>query len=155
MNKPPSEFAAVMPLIVADIYELAGLLRARGEKTAAAIGQSQARWQVLSASSGTRMSVPQIARRLGLTRQAVQRIADLLVGESLASFVDNPDHKSSPHLVLTKDGRDTLARLTRLARANNEGLAAKFATVDLAALRRDLRALLSALDGSRKFERGE
>jgi DNA-binding MarR family transcriptional regulator len=143
---------AAIPLIVADIYELAGLLRARGDRIAAAIGQSQARWQVLSAASGQPMSVPQIARRLGLTRQAVQRVADLLVGEGLAAYADNPDHKASPHLVLTKTGQDTLARLARQARTGHEALAAKLVSTDLAALRSDLRVLLDAVKASTRGE---
>ncbi|HEX4111090.1 MAG TPA: MarR family transcriptional regulator [Stellaceae bacterium] len=155
MNKIATDAAAQIPLIVADIYELAGLLRARGDRIAAAIGQTQARWQVLSAASDQPLSVPRIARRLGLTRQAVQRIADLLVGENLAGYADNPDHKASPHLVLTKSGRDTLARLTKTARAGHQELAAKLEGVELPALRRDLRALLAALNGSAKFNRGE
>lgn len=144
-----------LPLIVADIYELAGLLRARGERIAAAIGQSQARWQVLSAASGEQLlTVPQIARRLGLTRQAIQRIADLLVTEGLARYAGNPDHKASPHLAPTKAGADTLARLTRAARASHQELAANLDGIDLAVLRRDLRALLTAFNGSNQSNEG-
>lgn len=145
MNKRTTADAELMPLIVADIYELAGRLRVRGDGIAATVGQTQARWQVLSAASGDPLSVPQIARRLGITRQAVQRLADLLASEGLASYADNPDHKSSPHLILTKAGRDALARLTRSARAGQEELAAGLETVDVARLRRDLRTLLDAI----------
>jgi DNA-binding MarR family transcriptional regulator len=148
MDKP----AEIMPLIVADIYELAGRLRARGDRIAAAIGQTQARWQVLSAASGQPLSVPQIARRLGLTRQAVQRVADLLAGEGLAAYGDNPDHKASPHLVLTKAGHDTLNRLSRQARGGHEALAATLGAIDLPALRHDLRALLDAIKSSTRGE---
>lgn len=154
MNKTRPD-AAVVPPIIADIYELAGALRARGDKIAGAIGQTQARWQVMSAASGAAVTVPQIARRLGLSRQAVQRIADLLVEDQVVRFADNPDHQSSPHLILTETGRDALARLTRIARKGHEELAAKLKSIDLVALRRDLRALLVAVDGSRKFDRGE
>src|ERR1043165_1952313 len=89
-----------LPLIVAAIYELAGSFRAQGEAIANTVGQTQARWQVMSAASAEPKTVPQIARRLGVTRQNVQRIADLLVKENWASFEDNPDHRASPHFVL-------------------------------------------------------
>jgi DNA-binding MarR family transcriptional regulator len=152
MNKPPD----LIPLIIADIYELAGLFRARGEAIAATIDQTQARWQVLSAASATPpLTVPRIARRLGVTRQAVQRIADLLAREGLAEFADNPDHKSSPHLMLTRQGEAALARLGGIARGTHDALAETLTNMDLAALRRDLRALLVALNGPPKFERGE
>jgi DNA-binding MarR family transcriptional regulator len=143
-----SRGVAFVPLIIADIYELAGSLRKRGDDIAATIGQTQARWQVMSAASGQPMSVPQIARRLGLTRQAVQRTADLLVGEELAGYAGNPDHRASPHLILTRRGRDALRRLTMAARAGHEAVAAKVGALDLPALRRDLRRLLVAVNGS-------
>src|SRR6185295_19463465 len=99
---------SLVPLIVADIYELAGRFRDRGEAIARGVGQTQARWQVMSAASAEPRTVPQIARRLGVSRQNVQRIADLLVAESSASFEANPDHRGSPHLALSKRGRDVL-----------------------------------------------
>ncbi|MGH6981993.1 MAG: MarR family winged helix-turn-helix transcriptional regulator [Stellaceae bacterium] len=152
MNKRTAADTDLMPLILADIYELAGRLRARGDGIAATVGQTQARWQVLSAASGDPLSVPQIARRLGVTRQAVQRIADLLTDEGFAAYADNPDHKSSPHLVLTKTGRDALARLTRTARAGQENLVEAMDAVDIGRLRRDLRALLDAVKISTRGE---
>src|SRR6202050_3032143 len=97
-----------VPIVVADIYELAGRLRGHGEAIAATVGQTQARWQVLSAASGRPQTVPQIARVLGVTRQNVQRIADLLVAEGAAEYRGNPDHRASPHLILTKSGRTAL-----------------------------------------------
>lgn len=149
-REPPADEIA---LVIADIYELSGQLRARGDRLAATVGQTQARWQVLSAAStDPRLSVPQIARRLGITRQAVQRVADLLVADGLVVFADNPDHKASPHLVPTSFGQETLARLTRAARGFNNEMAAHLGAVDLAALRRDLRSLL---DGIKRFNPGE
>jgi DNA-binding MarR family transcriptional regulator len=147
--------ADTIPLIVADLYELAGAFRDRGEAMARTLGQTQARWQVLSAISGDHpLSVPQVARRLGISRQAVQRIADILAGEGLAKFVANPDHQSSPHLVPTESGSAAFAQLMRNARASHEKLARELDGVDLDRLRGDLRALLQVLNGPRKFKRG-
>lgn len=136
----------LIPLFIADVYELAGALRRRGEAIARAAGQTQARWQVLSAASGVAKTVPQLARTLGVSRQNVQGIADRLVRERLARFVNNPDHQSSPHVMLTEEGRKTLAALTRAARSHHTGLAAHFKGVDLAALRKNLRAIQAAVD---------
>jgi DNA-binding MarR family transcriptional regulator len=93
---------SMLPLIVADVYRLAGRFRDNGEAIARTVGQTQARWQVMSAASAEPHTVPQIARVLGVTRQNVQRIADLLVAEGLAQYEDNPDHRASLHLVLTR-----------------------------------------------------
>ncbi|GHB99248.1 hypothetical protein GCM10010397_84400 [Streptomyces spinoverrucosus] len=63
-------------LLVADVFEAAGALRRLGEHTAQAEGLTQARWQVLSVVSETALTVPQAARRLGVSRQNVQRVAN-------------------------------------------------------------------------------
>jgi len=145
----------LVPLIVADIYELAGGFRRVGEGIARTIGQTQARWQVLSAASDMPKTVPQIARRLGVSRQNVQHIAEALVGASLARFVDNPDHRRSPHLVLTGEGQTTLATLTRAARTHHEALARSLEGLDLIALRQDIRAVLAALESRPSVSKGK
>jgi DNA-binding MarR family transcriptional regulator len=138
--------ADLVPLVIADLYELAGAFRRRGEEIARDVGQTQARWQVLSAASDVAKTVPQLARMLGVSRQNVQRIANALVRDRLARFVDNPDHRSSPHVVLSDQGRGTLASLTRAARSRHRALAARLKGIDLVALRRDLRQIQVALD---------
>jgi DNA-binding MarR family transcriptional regulator len=137
---------ALLPIIVADIYELAGRLRECGEAIARTVGQTQARWQVMSAASEVPHSVPQIARVLGVTRQNVQRIADLLVAEGSAEYRDNPNHRASPHLILTRHGRAALVLLTKAAGGYHASLARKLSPADTVSLQRGLRRLLEALD---------
>jgi len=136
----------VVPLIVADIYELAGRFRERGEAIAGAVGQTQARWQVMSAASAEPRTVAQIARRLGVSRQNVQRIADLLVAERSASFAANPDHKGSPFLILNAGGRDALAKITKAAAQSHAQLARRLAGAEVGALHRGLRKLIQAMN---------
>lgn len=136
---------AVVPIIVADIYELAGRMRDYGEAIAHTVGQTQARWQVMSAASAEPRTVPQIARTLGVTRQNVQRIADTLVADGSAAYLDNPDHRTSPHLVLTGRGRVALDRLTKAATGYHARLARKLPPAEIVALQRGLRRLLEAL----------
>jgi len=136
---------SLVPIIVADIYELAGRLREYGEAIARTVGQTQARWQVMSAASGRAHTVPQIARVLGVTRQNVQRIADLLVAEGSAEYRDNPDHRASPHLTLTKRGRVALDQLTKAASGYHARLARRLSPSDVTSIHRGLRRLLEAL----------
>src|SRR6202167_4645258 len=126
--------ARQVPIVVADIYELAGRLREHGEAIAATVGQTQARWQVLSAATGRPQTVPQIARVLGVTRQNVQRIADLLVAEGAAEYRDNPDHRASPHLILIKSGRTALERITQAAGGYHARLARKLSSSHVGSL---------------------
>lgn len=141
-NTKPQTF---IPIIVADIYELAGRLREYGEAIARTVGQTQARWQVMSAASDALHTVPQIARLLGVTRQNVQRIADLLVTEGSAAFQDNPDHRASPHLVLTRCGEAALDRLSKAATGYHVCLARKLSSAEVVSLHRGLCRLSEAL----------
>jgi DNA-binding MarR family transcriptional regulator len=136
---------ALLPIVVADIYELAGRLREYGEAIAQTVGQTQARWQVMSAASEQPHTVPQIARLLGVTRQNVQRIADLLVAEGSAAYQDNPDHRASPHLTLTRRGRVALDLLTKAADGYHARLARKLSPSDVVSIQRGLRRLLETL----------
>jgi DNA-binding MarR family transcriptional regulator len=144
-----AESRTLIPLIVADIFELAGLFRDSGETIARTVGQTQARWQVMSAASADPRTVPQIARRLGVSRQNVQRIAGLLVAEHWASFEPNPDHRGSPFLVLNARGRDALAKITKAAASHHAAIARRLAGTDVAALHRGLRRLIAATEQPR------
>ncbi len=136
--------AAELALLVADIYEAAGVLRRSGETIAGAEGQSQARWQLLSVISGGPITVAQAARRLGVTRQGVQRVANDLIDERLAVAGPNPDHRSSPLLELTPVGVATLRRINDRAEEINAEIAKKLNPTTVARTRQALRALIDA-----------
>jgi DNA-binding MarR family transcriptional regulator len=48
---------------------------------------------------------------MGLARQSVQRLADVLVSERLAAYHDNPAHRSAKWLAPTAAGRAAIGRL--------------------------------------------
>jgi DNA-binding MarR family transcriptional regulator len=105
----------VLASFIADVLELAGLFRRVADHIARQEGQTQARWYALSVFSGDPLTVSQAARRLGTTRQAVQRSTDELLAQGLATIEPNPDHRTSPFIRLTPDGRTVLARISRAA----------------------------------------
>lgn len=80
---------------------------------------------VLAAPEAAR-TVPQIARTLGLTRQAVQRVADDLAERGLAVWLENPEHRRAHLLQLTSQGRvaygEALQRKALWAQGLSEGL---------------------------------
>ncbi|WP_330461448.1 MarR family transcriptional regulator [Streptomyces sp. NBC_00820] len=133
-------------LLVADVFEAAGALRRLGERTAGAEGLTQARWQVLSVVSEDPLTVPQAARRLGVSRQNVQRVANDLVAGELAALAPNPDHRGSPLLTLTPRGRDSLARVTDRAAKLHRTLFGDIPDEEISATRASLRRLLDQLD---------
>jgi DNA-binding MarR family transcriptional regulator len=62
-----------------------------------------------------------------------------------ARFAPNPDHKGSPHFVLTPKGRAMLAQLTEAAFRCHQRLADQFDESELNAIHHGLRRLVSAL----------
>ncbi|MFJ7077924.1 MarR family winged helix-turn-helix transcriptional regulator [Streptomyces sp. NPDC098781] len=133
-------------LLIADVLEAAGALRRLGERTAGAEGLTQARWQVLSAVSEHPLTAPQAARRLGVSRQNVQRVANDLVSLRLATYEANPDHRGSPLLTLTPSGREALARVTDRAAEQHRTLFAAVPDEEIRTTRASLRRLLTELD---------
>jgi DNA-binding MarR family transcriptional regulator len=102
-------------LLLADVYELAGLSRRITDELAAGIGQTAARWHVMSVVLDEPHTVPEIAERLGLTRQSVQRVVDDLAAGGCVSIEDNPVHRRSHLIALTRGGRRAVDRLVERA----------------------------------------
>jgi DNA-binding MarR family transcriptional regulator len=80
---------------------------------------------------------------LGLPRQSVQRVADLLVDRDLAEYVPNPQHKRAQLLQPTTSGRGAI---TWLADAQHEWANRISAGVGEAELRRTLRGVKWLID---------
>src|SRR5580704_15137471 len=92
--------------LVLETFRLNGRLLAAGDALVADLGLTSARWQVLGAValSPVPLSVAQIARNMGLTRQAVQRLTDEIEGDGLLRFAPNPHHQRAKLVLLTAKG---------------------------------------------------
>lgn len=134
-----------MELLYSDLFEAASVGRRVGETIAGAAGQTQARWQTLWTIGDRPLSVPQVSRRLGVTRQNIQRLATQLVDEGLVRLVPNPDHRTSPLLTLTDTGRAILQDINRAAESSHRATLEHISIEDVAALRELLRRFTAAL----------
>jgi DNA-binding MarR family transcriptional regulator len=105
--------------LVLPIFELNGEFLAAAEMMTRPVGLTPAWWQVLGATLDEPLPVAEIARRvgLGLARQSVQRVADLLVERKWAAYRDNPAHRRAKLLEPTSNGRQALDRLTGVQHA--------------------------------------
>ena len=101
----------LMSAVAKTTFRLHGQLVAIGEELARPSGMTGASWQVLAAVLRTPMPVADVAREIGVTRQSVQRIADLLVAEGLADYHPNPRHLRAKLLAATSAGRDAIRRI--------------------------------------------
>jgi DNA-binding MarR family transcriptional regulator len=95
------------------VFRLNGLILSRGDQLTEEFGLTSARWQVLGAISlgGGPQSVPDIADRMGVTRQGAQKQVNMLEADGLVAKRANPRHQRSPLYALTAHGKDTYDRI--------------------------------------------
>ena len=117
--------------LVAHVFRLNGLLTSAGDAMAAPAGQTGARWRVLAAIDRAPSTVPQIARAWWLSRQSVQRVADVLVEEGFAVYEENPGHRRSKLLRITPKGSSSLRSIRRAQRTWADDLGGEIGESDL------------------------
>ncbi len=129
--------------LILETFRLNGALLAAGDQLVAELGLTSARWQVLGAImlSGRPLSVAQIARRMGLSRQAVQRVANDLAAARLVAYQANPDHKRAKLVAPTEPGAAAYAAADARQAVWVSGLAAGLEPAALAAASTLLRRL--------------
>lgn len=110
-----SPAGAALTDLALEIFRLNGRLLAAGDRLVADAGLTSARWQVLGAIhyAGEPQTVSWLARSMGLTRQAVQRIVNELEAEGLVMFRVNPAHRRAQLITLTRKGQTAYAAADR------------------------------------------
>jgi DNA-binding MarR family transcriptional regulator len=121
MPRDDSPEAAFTRLVLL-VFRLNGLLLDAGDRLAAPVGQTSARWQVMGVIDHEPLTVSAVARVMGLRRQSVQRTADLLAADGVAEYVDNPADRRARLLTLTPAGRRALRAIERAQRTWAEEL---------------------------------
>lgn len=91
------------------------------------------------------LTVPQIARRLDIARQGVQRLVNDLESAANIAQRPNPDHKRSPHYTLTDAGRALFERVHADELADLGHVAHDLSAADIAAALRVLAAVDESL----------
>ncbi|MGF0171216.1 MarR family winged helix-turn-helix transcriptional regulator [Streptomyces sp. Marseille-Q5077] len=129
------------------VFRLNGQFLAVAEELARPAGLTAAWWQVLGAVLGEPLPVAGVARAMGITRQSVQRIADLLVDKGLAEYRPNPAHRRAKLLAPTEEGRASISRIDPGHAALADRLADAFGDAELAEAVRVLERLSKVLDG--------
>jgi DNA-binding MarR family transcriptional regulator len=127
------------------VFQLDGLFSAAGDALARPAGQTSARWQVMAAIEDGPATVAQIARRLRLARQSVQRVADLLETDGIAAYEDNPGHRRAKLLRLTGKGAEALRAIQAGQRRWANALGAEIGERDLRQASKVLSHVLDTL----------
>ena len=114
MQKRTPEGELLTDLIL-ETFQLNGSLLDAGNQITKPYGLTSARWQVMGAIDldGRPLTVSQIARRMGLTRQAVQRIVNDLVKLGMVEIKPNLDHKTASLISISKKGEDAMIKINK------------------------------------------
>ena len=102
--------------LVLSILRLNGLLIAEGDAMTDKLGLTHARWKVIGAIalSTNGLTVPGIAKVLGQSRQAVQRITDVMIEDGILEYQNNPKHKRSVLVTLSEQGKEIYSTLREI-----------------------------------------
>ena len=101
--------------LILETFRLNGALLSAGNQLTKPHGLTSARWQVMGAIqlAGQTLTVAQIARRMGLTRQAVQQIINILKQQDLVGLQVNLDHKRAPLFSISTKGEKVMAAIEK------------------------------------------
>jgi DNA-binding MarR family transcriptional regulator len=128
------------------VFRLNGQFLTLGEELARPVGLTAAWWQVLATVFNRGRSVADIAREVGVTRQGVQRVADLLVEHGLAEYQPNPAHRRAKLLQPTDEGRAAVRRIGPSHAAFAKRLVNRLGAEQLHRILDELTQLTDALD---------
>jgi DNA-binding MarR family transcriptional regulator len=101
---PHTEAGGLLTDVIIATFRLNGRLMEVAQRLAAEGGLTAAWWQVLGGVLDQPRTVAEIGRRMGMTRQGVQRVADLLMERGLAEYRPNPGHRRAKLLACSEAG---------------------------------------------------
>jgi DNA-binding MarR family transcriptional regulator len=132
--------------LVVHVFRLDGLFKSAGDLLAAPAGQTTARWRILAAVDGGPLTVADIARAWWLSRQSVQRVADVLADEGFVTYEANPAHRRAQLVRLTPRGRTALTRIRAAQRGWAETVGNGIDIEDVRTANRVLARVIETLD---------
>jgi DNA-binding MarR family transcriptional regulator len=143
---PRTEAGDVLTDVIVTTFRLNGRIMEVAQQLAAEGGLTAAWWQVLGAVLDEPRTVAEIGRQMGMTRQGVQRVADLLVAQGLAEYRANPAHRRAKLLACTEAGYWAIRRIALVQRPWADRIAAQLDVKELQASLTTMERLIAALD---------
>ncbi len=135
--------SVLMTEVILETFKLNGLLVTAGDQLAKEFGLTSARWKVLGAlANGVEaMTVPDIAREMGQSRQAVQRLANEMIKDELLESRPNPHHERAKLLQLTDKGKEIFSQIMDKQAPWANAIAEDINEIDLTVVASTLKAL--------------
>ena len=141
-----TEAADLLTKIILSTFRLNARLLEAAQLMAANGGLTAAWWQVLGGVLDQPRTVAEVSRRMGVTRQGVLRVADLLVEHGLAEYRPNPAHRRAKLLGCTEAGYWAVRRISLIAHPWANRVSAQLDPGDLATTLRTMQQLVDVLE---------
>ena len=154
---PPARTEAgdVLTDVILATFRLNGRLLDVAQDLASHGGLTAAWWQVLGGVLDAPRSVPDIARQMGITRQGVQRVADLLVERGMAEYLPNPAHRRAKLVACTQAGYWAIRQVALAQRPWADRVASHVGADELRQTLATMRRLIDMLETDQATEGGE
>ncbi len=135
---------------VGELFRLNTLYLSIADKYVQDTNVTTSEWRVIASMQfGDSKTVPQVARFVGISRQAVRLTVQKLKSKGFVRLDANPDHRRSPLVSLTPAGRELMSSLTdiqiQLTHLFTDGLQLDIASID--ELTRQLGTLREQAEG--------
>jgi DNA-binding MarR family transcriptional regulator len=143
---PQTEAGAVLTDVILTTFRLNGRLMDAAQQMAAEGELTAAWWQVLGGVLDEPRTVAEVGRRMGMTRQGVQRVADLLAERGLAEYRPNPGHRRAKLLACTEAGYWAIRRITLVQIPWADRIASEVGADELRSALATMRRLVAALE---------
>jgi len=144
---PHTEAGRLLTDVIIATFRLNGRLLEVAQGLAAQGGLTAARWQVLGGILDQPRTVAEVSRRMGMTRQGVQRVADLLVANGLAEYRPNPSHRRAKLLACTEAGYWAVRQITLAQHPWSNRLGTEIGPAALRATLATMQRLTATLEG--------
>ncbi len=143
------QYSVIMSVteLILETFRLNGELLIAGDRLVADLDLTSARWQVLGGVGMATTAVPvaHIARNMGLSRQAVQRLANDLAAQGLVAFAPNPHHLRAKLVVMTDKGNSVFKAAMARQAPWAETLAGGLGAADIATTLHVIQSLRARL----------
>lgn len=145
------EFVATFQRVVGAVFRLNAQLLDTAAALTTDLEINTTQWRAIAAIRNEPLTVAEIARRIGISRQSARQCVGKLAEIDLVELTANPRHRRAQLVQLTRQGEDSMrllhARQTRLTEQFTAGLGLSVASLDKLALLLDrLRERAETLD---------
>jgi DNA-binding MarR family transcriptional regulator len=138
---------ALLTELVIATFRLNARLQEIAQRLAAHGGLTAAWWQVLGGVLDQPRTVADVARAMGMSRQGVQRVADLLVDHELAEYRPNPAHRRAKLLSCTDAGLEAIRQIAVSQRPWADRTGATIGAEGLGIALTTMHRLIAVLEG--------